>query len=87
MSDTTETPKTTLNAATRRNALPPARLSLLGTLHAPDEARALIRVGGSVSAVRVGDQVGDATVTAIDESGILMARGARVERLELPVAR
>lgn len=84
MSDTTDTPKATLDAATRRDALPPARLSLLGTLQAPDEARALIRVGNRVTAVRVGDRLGEATVTAIDEAAILMLRGARTERLELP---
>lgn len=84
MSDTTETPKATLDAATRRDALPPARLSLLGTLHTPDEVRALVRIGDTVTSVSVGDQVGDSTVTAIGDAALLMARGARVERLELP---
>lgn len=84
MSDTTETPKATLDAATERDALPAARLTLLGTLQGPDAARALVRLGNSVMTVRVGDELGAATVMAIDEAAILLARGGRQERLALP---
>lgn len=87
MQDTTETPDATLDAATTRNALPPARLTLLGTMHGPDNARALMRLGRDrYMAVTVGDPVSGATVAAIGEGVVILSRGGRTERLSLPAA-
>ncbi|NCQ23536.1 MAG: hypothetical protein COW54_01730 [Rhodobacteraceae bacterium CG17_big_fil_post_rev_8_21_14_2_50_63_15] len=87
MTDTTETPEATLAAATLRDALPPARLTLLSTRHGPDVARAVIRSADGVDAVVVGDVVNGATVAAIGEGVIILSRGGRTERLTLPETR
>ena len=84
MSDQTETPAATLDAATQQGALPAGRLSLIGTLHGPDSARALVRSGGRVETVTTGDRIDNATVAAIGEGVVILARGSGTERLALP---
>lgn len=84
MSDQTETPAATRDAATQQGALPHGRLSLIGTLHGPESARALLRSGGRVSTVIPGDRIAGATVAAIGEGVVLLSRHGRTERLALP---
>ncbi|WP_297772078.1 hypothetical protein [uncultured Roseovarius sp.] len=85
MADQTDIPKATLDAATTRDALPQGQLTLLGTLHGPDGARALLRIGAAeVHRVEVGTQIGRATVAAIGEGVMILTRGGRSERLTLP---
>ncbi|MET4100704.1 hypothetical protein ABIE58_000115 [Roseovarius sp. MBR-78] len=84
MTDQTETPAATLAAATQQGALPAGRLSLLGTLHGPQSARALMRDGGRVASVTTGDRIDGATVAAIGEGVVILARNGRAERLALP---
>ncbi|AWZ21726.1 conserved hypothetical protein [Roseovarius sp. EC-HK134] len=86
MTDQTETPLATLEAATLRGALPDAGLVLLGTLHGPSHARALLRVKGAVHTVEVGTDLGSATVAAIGEGVVILARAGRSERLSLPAS-
>jgi len=86
MTDQTETPAATLAAATQPSALPHRRLTLLGTLHGPDRARALLRLDGRVETVTNGDGIDGATVAAIGEGVVILARGNRAERLALPGA-
>jgi hypothetical protein len=83
----TETPAATLDAATNRAALPDARLTLIGTLHGPDHARALLRIGRTVHTVKIGTDLGSAKVAAIGEGVLILARdGGRSERLSLPAS-
>lgn len=84
MSDQTETPAATLDAATEEGALPYGRLSLIGTLHGPESARALLRKGGRVETVTTGDRIDNATVAAIGEGVVILARGGKTQRLALP---
>lgn len=86
MSEHTETPIATLDAATKRGALLNARLTLIGTLHGPDHTRALLRVGSTVYTVEVGTDLGSATVTAIGEGVVILSRSGRSERLSLPAS-
>jgi len=86
MTDQTETPAATLAAATQERALPKERLTLLGTMHGPDTARALLRLGGRVETVTNGDRIDGATVAAIGDGVVILARGDRAERLALPGA-
>ena len=87
MPDTTKTPDATLDAATRRHALPPARLTLLGTMHGPDSARALMRLGRDRYVTATADDpVSGATVAAIGEGVVILSRGDRTQRLSLPAA-
>lgn len=87
MTDHTETPTATLEAATIRGALPDAGgLTLLGTLHGPSHGRALLRIGSAVHTVEVGTRLGNATVAAIGEGVVILARAGRSERLSLPAS-
>lgn len=87
MTEHTETPAATLEAATLRDALPDAGLTLVGTLHGPSHARALLRIGSAVHTVEVGTSLGSAKVAAIGEGVVILARsGGRSERLSLPAS-
>ncbi len=85
MTDQTQTPAATLAAATQESALPLRRITLLGTMHGPSSARALVRVsGGKVARVETGDTLDRATVAAIGEGVVILSRGGRAEELRLP---
>lgn len=85
MTDQTETPAATLAAATQQGALHLNRITLLGTMHDPSSARALVRVsGGKVARVETGDTLDRATVAAIGEGVVILSRGGRAEELRLP---
>lgn len=87
MSETTQTPEATLAVATVIDALPDARLSLLGTVLGPDMSHALMRIGKSqVERVKVGDAIDGATVAAIGEGVVMLARAGHTERLSLPAS-
>ncbi|MDT8327982.1 MAG: type II secretion system protein N [Roseovarius sp.] len=87
MSETTKTPEATLAVATTQDALPDARLSLLGTVLGPDKSHALVRVGKSTFArVQVGDTIDGATVAAIGEGVVMLSRSGHSERLALPTS-
>jgi len=85
MTDQTETPAATLAAATTRMELPGIGITLLGTMHGPGSARALLRIdGGAIRRVETGAQVAGATVVAIGEGVIILSDGRRARRLEMP---
>jgi len=85
MANETTTPAATLAAATQEGALPLRRITLLGTIHGPSNARALVRVsGGKVVRVETGDTLDRATVAAIGEGVVILSRGGRAEELRLP---
>jgi hypothetical protein len=87
VTDHTKTPEATLAAATSRGALPNAAVTLLGTLHGPGNARALVRVNGStIHTVEIGTVVGGATVAAIGEGVMILTRGTHNTRLSLPAS-
>jgi len=86
MTDQTKTPAATLAAATQERALPIARLTLLGTVHGPGTARALLRIDGRIETVSNGDDIDGAIVAAIGEGVVILARGSATERLTLPDA-
>ncbi len=46
-------------------------------------SRALVEAGGTVRVLGVGDHVGEATVTAIDSTGIVLSSGLKFPLLEL----
>jgi hypothetical protein len=84
MTDSTNTPAAALSAATSKDALPDARLSLLGTLHGPDSARAILRHRGRIETVRPGDRIGQTTVAAIGEGVVILSSGGTTTRLAMP---
>jgi len=85
MANETPTPATTLAAATQQGALPLRRITLLGTMHGPTSAIALVRVdGGKVARLESGDTLDRATVAAIGEGVVILSRGGRAERLSMP---
>lgn len=85
MSQTTETPAETLEAATNENALPHSRLALLGTIIKPDTATALVRLGSdTVQSVTIGDEIGGAQVVAIEEGELYLEQHGRARKLTLP---
>ncbi|MGR3548138.1 MAG: hypothetical protein ACU0CB_06575 [Roseovarius sp.] len=86
MTEHTETPAATLEAATQHDALPNTGLTLVGTMHGPSHARALLRIGNTVHTVEVGTSLGSAKVTAIGEGVVILARSGRSERLSLPAS-
>jgi hypothetical protein len=85
MTDQTDTPVATLAAATRESRRSRGRMTLVGTMHGPSVGRALLRHGGKVHVLQVGDRIDRATVTAIGEGVITLSRGGRTERLRLPI--
>lgn len=85
VTETTEIPPETLKAATLEDVLPLSRLTLVGTIEAPGETRAMIRHGsGRVEIVGVGDTVGRARVVAIETSALIVTRAGQAHRLEIP---
>ncbi|MFB9150561.1 type II secretion system protein N [Roseovarius ramblicola] len=87
MANETPTPAATLAAATQESALPLRRITLLGTMHGPTSARALVHVdGGKVTRIETGDTLDRATVAAIGEGVVILSRGGRTEALRLPLA-
>jgi hypothetical protein len=85
MSDQTETPAAILAAATAQATFPARGPVLLGTMHGPDSARALLRLdGGEIRRVETGDQVAGATVAAIGEGVVILSDGRHAQRLEMP---
>ena len=84
MTDTTTTPAAALAAATQTGALPDAPLSLLGTLHGPNRARAVLRHRGRIETAGQGDRIGSATIMAIGEGVVIVASGGTTSRLVMP---
>lgn len=85
MTDQTETPAATLAAATAQATFPRHGPALLGTMHGPDSARALLRLdSGEIRSVETGARIGNMTVAAIGEGVVILSDGGRAERLEMP---
>jgi hypothetical protein len=53
-------------------------------MHGPSVGRALLRHGGKVHVLQVGDTLDRVTVTAIGEGVIALSREDQTERLRLP---
>jgi Tfp pilus assembly protein PilP len=84
MADVTPTSNTTRKAATRQGALPTHGLILLGTFTGADRPRALIRHGGRVERVQLGDSVGWRRVVAIEDGTLVLMRNGETLRLKVP---
>ena len=85
MSQETETPAETSNAATQENALPTSRATLIGTLTTPKGAQALVRTStGDILHLSKGDSFGTSTVMAIEPGVLHLAREGRLHRLKMP---
>ena len=85
MTDHPAIPAAALAAATTRARLSRHSPTLLGTLHGPGTARALLRLdGGRVRTVETGTRVGQATVAAISEGVVILNDRGRALRLEMP---
>lgn len=85
MSDQTAPPAATLSAATAQATFPARGPALLGTMHGPDSARALLRLdGGEIRRVETGERVAGATVAAIGEGVVILSDGRHAQRLEMP---
>jgi hypothetical protein len=85
MSDQTETPAATLAAATASADFPRRGPALIGTLHGPEIARALLRSeSGEIRTVETGARIGTATVAAIGEGVVILNDRGRAQRLEMP---
>lgn len=84
MAQTTETPAKVADLATETADIPARGLLLLGIAGDDDARRALFRLpDGSTEVVTRGDTVDGATVAAIDEESVILARGNRTERVDL----
>ena len=84
MTDQTDTPVATLAAATRESAQSRGRMTLVGTMHGPSVGRALLRHGGKVHVLQVGDTLDRVTVVSDRRGRDHLRRGGRTERLRLP---
>ncbi len=85
MSETTETPAATLQAATHENALRQSWVTLLGTVIKPDSASALVRYsGGKIRSVSPGDKLGGGTVMAVEDGLMMLAMGGSTRKLTIP---
>ncbi|MBC7132860.1 MAG: hypothetical protein H5U16_07105 [Roseovarius sp.] len=85
MTDETETPAATLAAATTTADLPRRGPVLLGTMHGPESARALLRLAnGEIRTVETGARIGTARLVAIGEGVVILDDRGRAERLEMP---
>ena len=72
----------THTAATVRDALPLGQITLIGTLTGTDAPRALMRTGGgAVRTLDIGDRISGHVVAAIEESRVVLARGADTQVL------
>ncbi len=84
MTDQANTHVANSEAATQESALSRGRLTLVGTMHGPSVGRALLRHGGNIHVLQVGDTLDRTTVTGIGEGVITLSHGNRTERLSLP---
>ncbi|MDJ0629170.1 MAG: hypothetical protein QNJ44_13010 [Rhodobacter sp.] len=71
--------------ATRPNALPLNKLTLIGITGRPDSRRALLRKrDGTILPVTTGDRTPGGTVKAIGADEVLLARAGKTIRLSMP---
>ncbi|HSG57012.1 MAG TPA: amidophosphoribosyltransferase [Paracoccaceae bacterium] len=83
--DTTPTTPKTESAATLEGVLPLHGITLLGTVVAGDASRALIRAGdGTITQVRPGDRIGQATLLVIEPGLIHLSRDGETQALAMP---
>ncbi|WP_338548430.1 hypothetical protein [Roseovarius phycicola] len=84
--DTTQTPPETLSAATLRADYRSAhnRPLLIGTVLAPKERSALLRLNGRISKVTVGDRIGQTEIAAIEEGRVVLSLLGSTYDLRLP---
>jgi len=83
----TTTPATaeTHSAATLPERLPLDGITLLGTVVAGDASRVMIRLSnGTIQQLRIGENIGNATVAAIEPGLIHMIRNGETQRLAMP---
>ncbi len=74
----------TLDVATVPDALDLSQLALIGLMLNPDGNAALIRLpGGQVHKIAPGTRIGNATVKAIDATGMTLARNGAVRHLSM----
>ncbi len=84
-SDTTPTPTSVAQRATEHTDTNLNRIVLLGTFGTNAAPQALLRLpDGRVARVSPGDQVGQDTVYAIDETRIALGQNGRAKWVEMP---
>lgn len=84
MTTDTETPAKVAELATESDMLDLGATALIGVAGPRDGMIALVRhPGGHVRRLRTGDRLFGGTVRAIDETGLLITRGAGTQRLAL----
>lgn len=84
MAQTTTSSARVADLATETADIEAHGLVLLGIAGASDARRALFRLpDGGTELVTRGDTVAGATVAAIDDSGVILTRGSRTERVDL----
>lgn len=71
------------DAATQEQALPLDGLALIGTFLKPTGAKALLRQGNRIKQVTMGGKIAGHTVTAIEDSQILLARNGLTQALRV----
>ena len=77
----------TSKMATQRGVLPLRSLQLIGVVGPDDGRRALLRsAGGTIRTVRVGDQLRQGRVVAIDVDAVILSTGTGTRRLTIPAA-
>ena len=82
MSDTTDTPRDTLKAATTENALSQGWATVLGTVVKPEGNHALIRFSnGRITSVTPGKRLGRGTVVAIEDGALMLALNGETRRM------
>lgn len=82
---TLPTGSTVARAATQENALPRARVNLIGVFGKPSAPKALVRIrNGRTERVGVGDRVDGGTVTSIGQGRLTYRKGSRDLVLEMP---
>lgn len=80
-----KTPQNVAQTATQPDALPTGGTVLLGIFGSTSAPEALVRTGGGrVKRVKSGSRVASSVVVVIDENGLLLQRGGKTQRLEIP---
>lgn len=80
-----KTPNNVAQTATQENALPHGGTVVLGVFGSASAPEALVRTsGGQIRRIKTGSRLAASQVVAIDERGLVLQRGSRTQRLEIP---
>ncbi len=80
-----KTPANVATLATQPGVLHPGGLILLGIFGSENDLSALVREpGGRIHKVKIGKSLLGSQVVGIDNVGVVLEKGGRVRRLDLP---